>query len=650
MRYSEGLIIAHACLIIAYILGASLLPPRRDGATLRRSPSQNMVHVVCTCGLGLAVTGFACFFLALIGLLNIPAVLVSLAVFGVAASFCWSESPLRAEYWLSRARALGSSWDAPILGIYYLMLVLAFPAMNLINLGSDPVGYHLAYAADWAGSGRLAVDPFLRGVFYASNFVLLDSIFLLFHAQVFVMFLVWVTGLLTALGIFAAARWVLDEHGIGAAWAALAALFLTLAVVFAPSYFRWLMSAYIDVPIGAFALLATLSIVIGVREHRREWLMVAAVMGGFLIGMKESFLPLVVVFGIALWIAARHLNISRRAAVVLLALLVVTSSPWYVRNWILAGDPIWPVLNLALYHHDGLVTQGEVMSVASDLPNARSPATIMTLPFRAFLAVRSNDFREYGTSALVLVLYVPPAVLLLLLPKRKPVEADALIAVFILCMLVGYWAVSSTLLRYSTLFFPLLAVCLAMTMGLAFMGWRWRSAAVAALAALTMIPTPGTMAYLHQFYLSQYYYLPESYLSDSEYQSSFVDGYNEEEFTAALLERIHERGRVYVLGPRLQYYFRLHGIRSAGDWVGPAGWFRLYSAIDAGMATEFLDDLGVTAVLVDPPARAIGGLDVPLGRQLTSHGYCAVSIPRSTYELYVRCANRSAAISSRSGR
>jgi hypothetical protein len=44
--------------------------------------------------------------------------------------------------------------------------------------------------------------------------------------------------------------------------------------------------------------------------------------------------------------------------------------------------------------------------------------------------------------------------------------------------------------------------------------------------------------------------------------------------------------------------------------------------------------LNVDAVLVDP-RKVIGGLGVPLARQLTSSGYTAVTIPDSSYQLYV---------------
>lgn len=632
VRYSEGLMAAHAALLVAYVVGASFLPSR--DAPDDASASRRMTHIVCTCGLGLSIVGFVALALALLGLLNLTAIAVALSACVAIGAALRRESPLHRQYWIDRATAIGAAWDVPALAVYYLMLYLGFSAMDLSNLGSDPIAYHLAYAIDWAQTGHLMVDPFLRWVFYANNFLLLDSIFLLAHAQVLIMYLVWLTGLLTALGLLASIRWTFERANVAAPWSVTAALFLTVAVVLCPFYVRWLISAYVDAPIGAFALIATLSLVVAIREKRRDWLLVAAVVGAFLVGMKGSFLPILFVFIIALWIASRHVAAGRAWTAIVLAVLVLASSPWYVRNWIDSGDPVWPVLNIALHGSDGLMTAAEEASLALDLPNARTPSLVATAPARAFLTPGDNDFREYGADALILALYLPALALLFMLLLRVRPTPETVAVCFILYALDGYWCLTSTLLRYGLLFFPLLGFSVAVILANGLSGKRWAGPIVAAAAALALVPTSGAIPFLQQLYQTQYY-LPSSYVSDAENQTIFADGYKQAEFTAAVMQRLHMRGRVYVLGWRLDYYFRLHGMQTAGDWVGPAGYFRLFRAIDAGLAPQFLESLGVTAVLVDP-SRTIGRLDVPLGRQLLAAGFCAYPVPQDEYELFLK--------------
>lgn len=638
MRYGEGLIVAHVFLLVSFLVGAAFLPPPPGDAAEERA-SHTIVRVVCICALGFSLIGFLGLLLALAGVLNLPALLLALPAVAIAAAAFRKERIFTAACWRARLRLLIACWDGPVLAVYYAMLVLAFPAVNLANFGTDPLAYHLAYAADWANAGRLTINPFLDPPFYASNFLLLYSIFMLLKANVFVLFVVWTTALLTALGVFGAIRWTLEDQQAGKPWSALAAGCLTFAVIAPPAYFEWMITAYIDVPIGAFALLAVLAIVLSIREKSAAWLGAAAVIAGFLIGMKVSFVPFVFVFGAAIWAAARTSRLRRSATLAVLAILLAASSPWYVRNFIDAGDPIAPVLNLTLHGHDGLMTRAEADTLASQLHRVRSPQAALTVPYRAFVDAGGTDFVADGVSALAFALYLPGLILLALLPFRIPVPKDTGICVAILCAMLGYWEFTSTTMRYGLLFWPLLAVCVGMTIALPLRAWAWRGRAIAGIAALAMILSPGTRDYWYHAYHAQFRDFPPTYVSDAQLNTDHIEGYREEEFVAGLL-RDQAHPVVYVLAPKgywLNYYFALHGISSSAHWVGPGGWLRLYDAIDADLGGEFMNDLHVSAVLIDP-TETIGGLGIPLERQIVRQDYCPVAMPENTFDLFVKCA------------
>lgn len=644
MRYSEGLMIAHAALIVSLIAGMAMLPPRND-CSPDDSPSQKMVRLVCTCGLGFAVVGFAALLLAFAGWLHPLTVVLTLAICWAVACAFWKESPFHARYWTDRLRMVGGCWDAPLLAVYYLMLILAFPALNQANLGTDPLSYHLPYSADWAAAARLVVDPFLDPPFYASNYLMFDSELMQLGAHVFVMFLGWSTALLSALGVFAGVRWLLGAQDLPDRWAAGCAGFLTIAMIFAPWYFGWMLSAYIDVPIGAFALFVVLAVIVSVRSGGSRWLFAAAVLAGFLVGMKVSFLPFVFVFALAFVIAGRAKALPWRVTLLVLLVLFVTSSPWYVRNLVLAGDPIAPAINLMVYGRDGLYTPAEADTIAHALHGSRSPRALATLPVRAFADPGGPAFVGDGATLLIAFMYFPAAFMLFALQWPGRLRADLGIAVFLLCSYVGYWALSSTSLRYASLFYPTLALCLAVSAGLVLRTVRWRAPALLILCALTAIQSPGAYDYYHHMYVVQFRSLPEAYEGDAQYQSGRLEGYDEAQFASREMIARRVPGIVYVVsrrGENLHYLFRKNGITDAGGWFGPAGWSRLYDAVDAGKAPEFLTDLHVGGVLVGP-WDAIGGLEVPLGRQLEARGFCRENIPASEFTFYVRCRGRSAA-------
>jgi hypothetical protein len=583
--------------------------------------------------LGAAVTGFLALLLAVAGLLAPLYVAIAIAATFAAGCAYWKNSPFSLAYWRTRANMLQACWDIPAAIIYLIMVVEALPAI-IPNVGGDPIHYHLAYAEDWARAGQLTVDPFLRFPFYASNFVMLFATFFTMHADAFINFLCWLTGLLTALGIYAFSRNVMDERHENN-WSAAACVFLTVAVVASPVYWRWMDTAYMDVPIGAFAMFAILALYIGAEERNPAWLFAAAVLSGYLMGMKASFLLLIPIFALAIFATAKYLAASRKVVLAALALLLLASCPWYVRNFALAGDPSPPAFNLALYGHDGLEDKSEWAAIGADLFTTKTPESLFLLPVRAFKdAQTSMDFREYGVAALIMLLYLPGIWLLVRFGLGRKIEFGHALLIVMLCIFTAYWFGISTILRYGLLLYPTLAICCALCARPLAVRWPKVMPAVAVVAFLLIIPTPASRQWYWERYSVFYRYVAQVYTGDDAYLRKFDNGYIEEQFTASLMKQRNLQGVVYALGGDVEYFFRQDGIISAGDWGGPAGYFRLYRAVDAGRAAQFMRSLNVDAVLVDP-RKVIGGLGVPLARQLTSSGYTAVTIPDSSYQLYV---------------
>lgn len=633
-RMIEGLLIAHLALIASFLIGAALFPWCDDGEAGDLSGPETLLRTIATIGLGFAAFGFCAFALAAIGaftpVIYFPAVLI-VAIAGCAL---WRRNPLKAVFWRARLNSIVRCWDVPSLLIYLVMMVLALPAIIANMGGSDAVGYHLAYAREWASAGRLIVDPFMRLPFYASNFALLFAVLMSVHAEAFVNFLSWAMALLTALGVYSAARATLGSR-MKSLEAAVASLALAFTVIVSPAFLRWMDTAYIDTAIGAFALFALLCVMIAISERRYQWLAAGAVTAGFLIGMKGSFFVLTPVFALMFVMAFQNIKPGIRSIMIVLALLVVSASPWYARNVVLAGDIAPPEFNVALYGSDGLITKGEWQQNQSDLSTPKTPSAVAELPYNAFAHAQDRMFREYGVTGLMLLLYVPAIVLLILYGLGKPIDGRLAISAVYVTLLVGYWIASSSLLRYASLFYPSLAVALACSVAAVLPRKNLAGVVAAAICVLTLMPSPDSSGFYHETISSHFRYLPDSYKSDDYYLDRFSPDYHEVQFVATL----PQKGRVYTLGPRVQYNFEQKGIQSIGDWMGPAGYFRLYRAVDARRAADFMKNLDVTSVLITP-AKVIGGLEVPLERQLRSGGFCEVDIPESSDRLFVSDASR----------
>ncbi len=594
-----------------------------------------MMRVVCTMAFGISSYGLMLFVLGLAGFFTLPFMAVSFVAIVIAGGLVRKQSPFRLQYWRVRCADLAQCWDLPFLFAYYCMLGLAVVAV-LPDPGSDAVLYHLAYAEDWARAGKLVVDPFLRYPFYASNYTLFFAALLAGHGGSFVNFLTWVGAFLTGFGVCASARAFLQTT-LGYRWAAVAALALMFSVVLSPAFVHWLASAFIDVPLGAFALCSVLCLQLALIERDRRWLWAFAVTAGFLVGMKAAFLALLPVFVVAAFAAARTLRTGTRQVLGVLGLLCVCAMPWYARNLILAGDPFPPIGNIALYGDDAFMRKTEWDIIQQDLLTSRSAQAFVTLPVRAFMQATSHaDFRDYGTSALIMLLFVPIVIVLLEWFFLGRYRADAAaVSALILAGFIGYWFGTSTFLRYGLLLTPTLAVCLA-----ASVAPLLRNVPVRALTVLfalaTIVPTPGSGVYLQQTY-DRYKALPDYYTNEDAFLRVFEPGYVEEEFTAAVLRKYGIRGRVYAFGGGnfgASYYFRRNGLVNIGDWVGSGSYFRLAMAIDTHQAIQYFNDLHVGAVEIDNDA--LGGLGVPLKEQLLAAGFCALRVPGTQSQLLVR--------------
>lgn len=631
MRLAEGLVIAHAFLGASFLVAASAFPWfLQRGSTA--SAARSMMYLLCACTAGIAIIGLALFLLGVAGMLAPLPMLATFVALIVGCDLFWKQSPLRAQYWRARASALASCWDGPALAVYYVMLAIAIPAV-IPNVGGDPIHYHVSYALDWAQRGSLVVDPYLRFPFYATNFSLLFAMLLALHAAPFLNFLVWSMGLLAALGVYAASREAL-ETATRPFWAAVISLALTLAFAGSATFLRWNDTGYFDSGQAACALMSVLAMRLALIERCGKWLGAAVLAGAFLVGLKESYLLLLPVYFFACLYVARNVKMPPAKIVLVLAALLVFASPWYVRSAALSGDPVFPALNIALHGGDALISNLEWSDIQHDLSTPKSWRALVLLPWRAYARANTPEFREFGTTALMLALFVPGLVLFAVLCAGGRMEPGFALPIVFLSVLVGYWYASATYLRYSMIFYPLLAVCCAFLAAAVLKRRPALAPAFALLAVLAILPSPGSAEYYRDTFKNDYAMLPVRYTGDDSYLRLYEDGYIEEEFTTGVLRANGLQGPVYVVGGATEFHFRDRGIMSMGDWIGVSAYLRLFPAIQAGKAAPFVRSLRVQAVLVDP-TFVIGGLDHAFEEQLSAAGFCSIPIPRSRYRLFV---------------
>ena len=438
------LVLVGLILMLGYCFGVRAL--RLLGLTMGRAE-----RIANATALGLGLLAYCCLLLAFVGLYR-PPVLIGAVLLGalllrndlrhVAGASVRARRGVCAQVGVSGRGAMGLT----------LLIALALFASALGALTPphhfDALAYHLTAPARFLQTGRLAPLPDVPYGNLPLTVELLYGVGLAFGSDAFAQLLHLAFGLLTALALWALARRSFDR---ATAWLA-AALFLGTPLVTV-----WARVANIDLPLACFLLLAVLAVVRAGEvsaEQARRWALLAGVWGGLALGTKYQALFAVPILALLLVVDAARARRGWRDVVVRLALfcgpLLLIAAPWYLKNWLLLANPLWPLFvggqgfdRLAVELTD-CFSRGMVISPRTALGYALLPLRVYT----------RGSIEAPLTILNPLYLLLP---LLLLLPARRAI-------LYPLAMSAGIaigWALGFQELRY------LLPICAPLSLAAA---------------------------------------------------------------------------------------------------------------------------------------------------------------------------------------
>jgi hypothetical protein len=382
-------------------------------------------------------------------------------------------------------------------------------------------------------------------------------------------------------------------------------------VALSPAFLRYLNVAYIDVPIGLFLLVPILCAYRSSsgQPFERELVVSAAFCGGMkltLIGHLPFFV------GSLLFATARRLQ--RRQIAVLCLLLVGLSLPWYLRNLFEAHDPTPPVFNM-LFKHPDPIFKDDPFPYTADTMTERKPAHLLLLPFRFFTYPQSENFREWGITAMILLLYAP--ILFLLVQgcwRHRWRNSPRLIYLSLAAAYLPLPWLFSSLGRYALHWYPVLAAWVGVMVSdiCARAETLWSSrlttsitkTATAIFCIALILPSPARSS--KRFY-SDYYGITRSLLgSDTnlkDYLKKDLSGYLASQAVIATLVSNRETNTKVLLLPglaELTFYFRKANMITVGDYTGPAGYMELWTGVEQGNCLPYLTRLDISVVIVQP--------------------------------------------------
>ncbi len=193
----------------------------------------------------------------------------------------------------------------------------------------DELAYHLPHAQQWAQSGKLQINEWLRYPWFPFNYDLLYAASLVVYDDMFPHMLHALAGWIVALMVF--------RLGIRYASPIEACLASIIWLRMSRAEFS---NAYIDMGVTLFVLGACIAIQLWLEHPReRRWLAAAAFLMGLAAGSKYQALTFLPLFGVVvLWR-------DRRASTIAMAsvFLLIPCIYWYVRNAWMTGDPFNPL-------------------------------------------------------------------------------------------------------------------------------------------------------------------------------------------------------------------------------------------------------------------------------------------------------------------
>lgn len=290
-----------------------------------RGPVERFVFSV---GAGLGTLSVALFLLGLFGYLTRVAVLM---LVGVAALLVFVPGRSRDP---ADARGSGGLRRRDVV----ITVLLAFPAFVLSlypPTGFDETMYHLPFASAFAASHHLAVVPEHLFPVYPQLLELLFSAVLLLAADAATHTVQFLCMAMTAAAVFA----------FGQRFSGRRAGLLGVALWFAnPLVHYQAATAYIDLGYTLFAVLAVFAWEFWHEEKILSWLVASGILVGFAADTKYLGLYWLGMLAVATFLAAPCGSRSSRVGL-FAASAAVSMTPWYLRNTLVAGSPIFPLLS-----------------------------------------------------------------------------------------------------------------------------------------------------------------------------------------------------------------------------------------------------------------------------------------------------------------
>ncbi|MCJ7511958.1 MAG: glycosyltransferase family 39 protein [Anaerolineales bacterium] len=419
---------------------------RRLLRLLRLQPAPSSFSWLLAEALGLGAIAYLVFALGMIGWLTAAAISTLLLGLSIVAA----EPSAEAVAWLLTVPAqVLAKWKRagvlPRLTLVLLTAIFSFAFVQTLTPPWDYDGlmYHLVGPRLFLEVARIYPVPdnwYVNGPF---SIEMLFTIGMSRGDDVFPKLVHYLFGLLLV-----AATWLTARRWLGGIVGWLGAAIL----VGLPTLPVWASFAYIDLAWAAFEFLALACVVEWWRAGERRWLVLAGVFAGLAIGTK--YIAAAGLGLLALAVVCLGFQAGWRRTLSSLALLllpgVLVAAPWYAKNWLWFGNPVYP---LYLGGPEWSARRLELyMGYLNGFGAGKGILSALALPWNAYA-----QHERFGT---VMNLIDMPSLLFLLLFAYPFLRKNRIVTLLLAISItrIGIWFAGSQQLRFLLPIAPALAI------------------------------------------------------------------------------------------------------------------------------------------------------------------------------------------------
>jgi hypothetical protein len=443
---------------------------------LRRFPASRdrLLDTLNRTGIGALAFALFTFAIGWAGLLYAPVYLPVLAA-TAAKGFTVAARELHVDV---RLPLRWPKWElalAALLCLYVLLDLVAAAAPisspdALLYHAADPARFEQAHRIVEVPSNSSSYEPFTVEMLVLDGFLLWDSIQGAFAPL-----------LLSFLSLAAVV-------GASARLAGRSAALLAGSIFFAQPFMSWeATSVFVEPGLACMVALSGWNLASFARRGDRHALVLAGLFAGGAAGMKYLGVLVVLALGLGAALALRP-RLDARAAVLFAAPAIAIALPWYVKNAILTGNPLYPHVFGGLNPY----AAAQLEETRRDFGFGRSLVDLVVLPFRLLADAEPFDAGQWISPLFILF---APLVFLLPVARRVAMAVWVAVGLYVLA-----WFFATQQARFLVPVMPALALLAALgIIALARRGSAGRAVATISTAAALSVGLAASLAYASQF-------------------------------------------------------------------------------------------------------------------------------------------------------